>query len=751
MKRILILLFVVVLIFAQAIPVLAVKSETYPELPYFNSDVEPEDMHMPMLDWSARAPRTALSATPAKSYIRVMLSTLGANPATSPARDVQTVIFNGKYTAYVNGVAKFNMQPATAYTLVRTGSAVDLRLGSTTIVSGNPIEFREHENGSANYFTISGTPGTNYPGDLFVHNATLEYSDSSDYSALFCINRLYIEDYLKGVVSNEMPSSFHIEAIKAQALTARTYAAYRIRPSNPIFDIWDSTKSQVYKGKYNNTSNANTAIEQTARQVITYNGLLIDATYSASNGGQTSLSSIRWSASYPFEKLTEDPYDREYVLNSIAANSKSYGERVDFLRVPGGSTAAPYKTLSQNALGGVAINDLTMEVAAYNTYKFPAGTCSTYFTDLKVSANSASKVGNIYYKDLYISPSTGKPYGYFTNGSLSQYWLIENADSYTLLHARFGHAIGMSQVGAHQMASAYGKTVNDIINFYYTNVAITESGEIGAKEPLTPQPTFSTDYTVTLALPQNLGNSYTVNVDGADVPSANITNSGNNISFKLKDGSAKVVTLYTYTPHETLKDILYPTGMHVYLLTYLPSGYSAVYVPEFKDLLTYHGFAVRITGKTGMRVISGIGESVKNNLKTNGYNGFKLKEYGTVSMKTSDNKTYPLVIGGTKVLNPGKAYYISGNTVYDTVYATANGRVQFTSVLTGLPKEEYASDLSFRPYIILQKNNETLTIYGPVAQRSLYAVATLVNNYAVGTDAYNFLKAITNYVESISR
>ncbi len=104
---------------------------------------------------------------------------------------------------------------------------------------------------------------------------------------LFLVNVLPLEDYLKGVVPNELPPYFGMEALKAQAVAARNYA---IRPRvkiYPYFDVCDSVKSQVYFGYNTEKPESDSAIEATKGLVTLYDGEVIIALYSSAAGGYT--------------------------------------------------------------------------------------------------------------------------------------------------------------------------------------------------------------------------------------------------------------------------------------------------------------------------------------------------------------------------------------------------------------------------------------------------------------------------------
>ncbi len=128
---------------------------------------------------------------------------------------------------------------------------------------------------------------------------------------LLAIDSVGIEDYLKGVVPAEMPSSWHPEALKAQAVAARTYAlANRAAAAKP-YDLYADTRSQVYLGVSTETRSTTAAIEATAGQVVTYQGKPISAFFSSSSGGTTAAQSEAFPGGRPVPYLQSvpDPYD----------------------------------------------------------------------------------------------------------------------------------------------------------------------------------------------------------------------------------------------------------------------------------------------------------------------------------------------------------------------------------------------------------------------------------------------------------
>ncbi len=101
------------------------------------------------------------------------------------------------------------------------------------------------------------------------------------------VNVINLQDYLKGVVPNEMPVRFGLEALKAQCVAARNYVIKATEHYSPLYDVYDSVASQVYFGANTEKSLSNRAVEETDGIFSLYNGKLILALYSSTAGGYT--------------------------------------------------------------------------------------------------------------------------------------------------------------------------------------------------------------------------------------------------------------------------------------------------------------------------------------------------------------------------------------------------------------------------------------------------------------------------------
>lgn len=116
---------------------------------------------------------------------------------------------------------------------------------------------------------------------------------------LTVINNVDLEDYIKGVVPSEMPSGWELEAHKAQAVAARSYALANMgKRARFGYDLKDTPEDQAYNGASAETAETNAACEETKGIVLTYNMKVINAYYSASAGGQTNTNS--WGANLPY-------------------------------------------------------------------------------------------------------------------------------------------------------------------------------------------------------------------------------------------------------------------------------------------------------------------------------------------------------------------------------------------------------------------------------------------------------------------
>ena len=254
--------------------------------------------------------------------------------------------------------------------------------------------------------------------------------------------------------------------------------------------------------------------------------------------------------------------------------------------------------------------------------------------------------------------------------------------------------------------------------------------------PDTPCPNPTSSNSVILNIPSGYDAS-TVYVDGVAC-STKYRNGYYVATAPVSSGTNAVV--YSYNSSNV------PTGMYVWGLNYSGGVYTPTAQTGLTDLLSYHGFSIRITGKSGIRFKSGISANTRAALLSDlGINGYKLKEYGTLVMNNANRDSYPMIKGGEKVLS-GIAYGTDANgDKQDAIYETVDGRYHFTSVLVGLPATQYKTEFAFRSYCVLTKDGKDIVIYGPIVARSIYGLAQTVLDagiYENGSQADLFLRGI---------
>lgn len=205
------------------------------------------------------------------------------------------------------------------------------------------------------------------------------------------------------------------------------------------------------------------------------------------------------------------------------------------------------------------------------------------------------------------------------------------------------------------------------------------------------------------------------------------------------DANAKTAVVYQYN------DKGVPVNMYVWSLRYNGLFYKVTAEPGLENLLSYHGFSIRITGKSGIRFKTGISTTLRASLISSGVNGYTLKEYGTLVMNNANREQYAMVKGGTKVAS-GMAYgKDSSGKHQDVIFETVGDRYRYTSVLVGMPPEQYKTEYAFRGYAVLEKDGKQVVIYGPVVAKSIYALANQLleqGSYAEGSSAYEFIQQL---------
>lgn len=318
-----------------------------------------------------------------------------------------------------------------------------------------------------------------------------------------------------------------------------------------------------------------------------------------------------------------------------------------------------------------------------------------------------------------------------------QKYNVDPSGDYALYTHQYMQNISAPTSEALSMKKLYQQT-NALDSAFVFKIPVFEN----MPEAACAMPTSSTN--VVLQIPEGYDKSE-IFVDG--IPYKTEARNGRYIATAA-NGNAKTAVAYKYNSSGV------PVGMYVWTLEYRNGAYAAAAQPMLENLLTYHGFSVRITGKTGIRFKTGISTQLRENLINSDVNGFTLKEYGTLVMNYANINQYPLVKDGEKVLSGISYGKKADGTFENKIFETVNGRNRFTSVLVGLPVQQYQTEFAFRGYIILEKNGVSYTIYGPTVAKSIYSLAKQIldmGTYEPGTSANEFLTNLIREADNFSQ
>ena len=438
----------------------------------------------------------AAAAESSPASLRVLLRRLSL-------ADRADLALTGRYLARAENGTELLLPENAKVTVLLENRQLTLFSGGISVSAGKTLSLLRQASGETEPGIRFNLQSGFYPGDL-----SLSVSEDR----LQPVLTLPLEKYLQGVVPYEMGDSFPEEALKAQAVCARTYALSRVNEKN-AWDVVDTTNDQVFRGIPANSPKSGKAVEDTAGLVLTCDGKLITAWYSASNGGQTELPANVWGGEAPrCFAMADDPWDTANPASTV---------RVCTLNRNGTELSPAFvKQLRQAALADPALRERIPDEENFRlreltglelvTPRFPAP--SRLMTQMRVSfllpVPKAAETAGVEEGDVDITalisalpvtvtldlfPDTVISLGLSISGANNEIiTLQENETSFTLTAGRFGHGVGLSQRGAQQMAAADGKTFREILAFYFPGAVLKEYE--GEKAPLpTPPPLLARD------------------------------------------------------------------------------------------------------------------------------------------------------------------------------------------------------------------------------------------------------------------
>tara|TARA_B100001123_G_scaffold441103_1_gene581620 strand:- start:962 stop:2371 length:1410 start_codon:yes stop_codon:yes gene_type:complete len=328
--------------------------------------------------------------------------------------------------------------------------------------------------------------GNNYRGQLLLKPRGSWYQ---------FINVLSLETYLYSVVGSEVPSNWPMEALKAQAVAARTYAVRNLSPRKD-HDICDTEYCQAYKGVSAETTPSVAAVNKTSGLIATYNNKAIDALYTANTGGITANSEEVWGNYVPYLRSVTSTHDdaalesnwgfksfnwsRSYELPELNLLLKQQGFIVD---------AVHGLSIPESGTGGRAITvvidaDPNPIVLQRDSIRAALDVSSTLFT---VEAEHARLTTRIVSTPTAMRSNRTKKVSSYRRSIAFDLApigisLVNNSvftrkertpETITLRGSGLGHGLGMSQWGAKGMADQ-GYDYRDILHHYYNGIELTK-------------------------------------------------------------------------------------------------------------------------------------------------------------------------------------------------------------------------------------------------------------------------------------
>lgn len=362
--------------------------------------------------------------------------------------------------AYVlSGNGKMNIPSGSSVTISASGSSLSVSVGGVKVHCGSSAQLLRCATGNTGIRFNSPSLANMFCGDLYL---------TASGGTITPVLHVYMEDYLYGVVAYEMSNSYPVEALKAQAVAARNYALRKKQAREASgYHLTDTTSDQVFKGYNSSQSRVIQAVNETSGRVLYAGSSLASCYYSASNGGQTEATKNAWGSSLSYSVVKDDPYDLEHP----SAKKTTATIRKDAAKLNASLEAAliagTKKALNAQNVEIVSIKDIT---PCNPKYAAPSRLYKTLRFDLNVKADGSVCSASV---DVGTYGELENWYNLGINTSSNETIAVEeDADAFRIVFRRWGHGIGMSQRGAQRMASEYGKSYSEILNFYYPGTSL---------------------------------------------------------------------------------------------------------------------------------------------------------------------------------------------------------------------------------------------------------------------------------------
>ncbi|NCB31173.1 MAG: SpoIID/LytB domain-containing protein [Clostridia bacterium] len=365
------------------------------------------------------------------------------------------------------------------------GGRISLQVGEKTVTAASLTLLSKNYGKTTDYIRLQNS---NYGTCTYLGNMAFDVSEG----AVRAINTLPIEQYLYGVVPHEMSNLFPIDALKAQAVCARTYAASRCSQyGSRAYDLLDTSKDQVYRGYASKNARAIAAVDATRGQVLTYADDIIAAYYSASNGGQTEKTGNVWKDDLPYYTQADDPFDlanassieeKAFIPEAFTEATMRIMDASVLLALERGAFEAAGREVTLLATVGVTPKDpeyeapsraytkadVTLVVGYEEEGQAKTGQLTVPLTLEELTFGSfQNTLGRIGASKTRLR-MRGAERGVYNDGN-------EKYPGWYLTERRYGHGVGLSQRGAQERARS-GEAYTEILSFYYMDTMLRTAG-----------------------------------------------------------------------------------------------------------------------------------------------------------------------------------------------------------------------------------------------------------------------------------
>ena len=236
-----------------------------------------------------------------RTYDQILMNYYtGIELGTAATRDVRVLLAEGRRAVTI---------ASTAPLIIRDGAGETYRFPAGPLTLRSDLELLTPEGPVVAVPPLVVRAGKSAPLSLDgrLYRGSLQLSVQGGY--LRAINVLDLESYLQGVIPGEMPNTWPLEALRAQAVAARSYALANLVKGKP-FDLYSDVRSQVYLGLSGEKSRTTEAVSTTAGKVVLYGGKVASTLYFSSSGGKTASALDVFGVVIPYLVSRPDPWDK---------------------------------------------------------------------------------------------------------------------------------------------------------------------------------------------------------------------------------------------------------------------------------------------------------------------------------------------------------------------------------------------------------------------------------------------------------